>query len=326
MNVLNWRRNCMIAALALLLLYVPIGTVEGQNPTYFTVTLTGQSLTAGFNNTVTITATYNYSSTMHVYPSNAIYDIDLAVSLPAPLQMFGDSHWHYNSMALRQSVSISFQVYVPIAAIGNSYQGSVTLSYRAAGQISYTQESHGVTFSVHGWIKLVLYDVQLTPTVAAPGGNATVSGNLLNSGNLAAYNGNVTVESEALAPGSAASVYLGEVDPNIPRPFSLLVNFRKNLAEGNYSIVVKVSGIDTNMPASPYSDQQTSRLQIKKPVVQPPTRTERGGGALIGMILEILRYLWSAFFGPSTLPTLPTLPTFAYSYFGLTPVLMLATR
>jgi hypothetical protein len=327
MKLLDWRRGCVIAALVVVLFSASVGSVEGQSPTYFTVALTGQSLTAGFNNTVTIVARYNYTSTMNVYPSNAIYDVELAVSIPAPLQVFGDSHWHYNSLALRQSVTVSFQVYAPTAAIGSSYQGSVTLTYRAAGQISYTTETHEVSFSVHGWIKLVLYDVVLTPSVTVPGGNTTVSGNLLNSGNLAAFNANVTVESEALVPGSSASLFLGEVDSNIPRPFSLLVNFRKNIAEGNYTIVVKVSAIDTNTPASPYTAENTaSRIQIKRPVVQPPTRTERGGGALIGMILEILRYLWSAFFGPSTLPTLPTLSTFAYSYFGLTPVLVLATR
>ena len=310
MNVLNWRRGCMIAVLAVSLLFAPVGTVEGQNP-HFTVTLTGQSLTAGFNNNVTIMVTYSYSS-KSIYPSNVVYDVDLAVSMPTPLQMVGDSHWHYDSLKLGQSVAITFQVYAPTGAIGSSYQASVTLNYRELGDISYTEETHSPSFSVLGWINLALYGIQITSTAAVPGGNATVSGNLLNSGNLAAYNANVTVESEALALGNPSSLFLGEVDPNIPRPFSLLVSFRKNLAEGNYSIVVHVSAIDTNNPASPYSGQQTTQVQIKKPVVRPTTGTQRTGGGLIGMILEILRYLWGIFSDWSSLPTL------SYSYFGAT--------
>jgi len=322
MNAVNAFRNWVTGVLVLLLLLTPISVVQGQNPPHLTVALTGQTLTAGFNNTVTITATNSYS-TKSVYPSTAIYDVDLAVSVPTPLQMLGDNHWHYDSIALQQSVIISFQVYAPTAAIGNSYQGSVTLTYRQLGDISYTQESHSISFSVQGWINLMLYGVQVTPSVVSPGGNATVSGNLLTSGNLAAYNANVTIKSEALAPGTPASVYLGEVDPNIPRPFSLLVNFKKNLTEGTYSIAVIVSAIDTSRPTSPYNSQQTSQVQIKKPVVQPPSESQREGGGLIGMILEILRYLWGVFTGSSSLPSPPTL---VYSYFSATTAFILDAR
>ena len=148
----------------------------------------------------------------------------------------------------------------------------------------------------------MLYGVQVTATAAVPGGNATISGNLLNSGNLAAYNANVTVKSDALASTSASSLFLGEIDPNIPRPFSLLVNFKKTLAEGNYSITIKVTAIDTNNPASPYSVQQTSRIQIRKPVVQPTIGPQPGASGLTGMILEILRLLFGLFFGSQNLP------------------------
>jgi hypothetical protein len=296
MNTLNHFRNWVTLAFLVLLLLVPIGVVQAQTPVHLTVTVTGQALTAGFKNNVTLTATNSYSSAS-IYPSGTIYDVDLAVSVPTPLQLSGDNHWHYDSIALGQSVSISFQVYAAIAAIGSSYQGSVTLTYRQLGSISYTQETHEVGFSVHGWINLVLYGVQLSPSAVAPGGNATISGNLLNKGNIAAYNANVTVESEAIAQGTTASVFLGEVDANIPRPFSLLVNFRKNLADGNYSIVVKVSAVDTNMAASPYSAQQASQLQIKKPVVQPPGVSQRGAGGVLGTIFEILRFLYGLFFG-----------------------------
>jgi hypothetical protein len=289
-------RRWIILAFALLLL-PPVGIAGAQNPAYLTVTVTGQVLTAGFDNNVTVTVINNYSRSL--YPSSTIFDVDVAISLPAPLHMSGGSRWHYESIALHQSVTISFQVYAPTSAIGNSYQGSVTVIYRQPGDISYTQESHAISFSVRGWIKLVLYGVQVTPSVTSPGGNATVSGSLLNNGNVAAYNANVTVNSEALAPGSQASVFLGEISPNIPRPFSLLVNFKKNLTEGTYPLVVKVSAIDIDRPSSPYDVQFQSQIQIRKAAVQPPSRPQQDGG-VIAIILEILRYLYGVFFGSLT--------------------------
>jgi hypothetical protein len=294
MNALNHFRKWTTLALLLLVL-APVGVVQGQTSAHMTVTLTGQTLTAGFDNNVTITATNSYSS-YSIYPSGRIYDVDLAVSVPAPLQMVGDNHWHYDSIELKQSVSISFQVYAPTASIGTSYEGSVTLTYRQLGDISYTQESHSIGFAVQGWISLVLYGIQITPSSTTSGGNATVSGNLLNSGNLAAYNANVTVQGEPLAAGATTSVFLGEVDPNIPRPFSLLVTYGKNLTEGAYFLIIKVSAIDTNRPAYPYSAQQVSQIQITKPVVQTRTQTRQAGG-IIGTIFEILRFLYGVFFG-----------------------------
>jgi len=293
-------RGHVITTFAILVLLVPIGVAESQSPAHFTLAVTGQSLTAGFNNNVTITATYSYYSKT-AYSSSSLYDIDLAISIPSPLQMFGDNHWYYDLIRSGQSVAVSFEVYAATAAIGNSYEASVTLTYRELGEISYTQEAHTIVFSVHGWINLVLYGVQVTPTVASPGGNTTVSGNLLNSGNIAAYNANVTVESEALAPGKPASLYLGEVDPNIARPFSLMVYFKKNLTEGTYGVVVKVSAIDSDMPSSPYKAQQLSQIEIKKPTVQPPIQRPQAGG-VIAVILEILRYLYGLFFGSQSLP------------------------
>jgi hypothetical protein len=255
------------------------------------MTVTGQSLTAGFNNTVTISLLNNYYS--------RIYDTDIVVSLPTGLTLVGDNHWHYDSIALGQTVTISFQVYAPTSAIGSTYQGTVAATYRQLGDISSTQESHTLSFSVYGWINLVVYGVQLTPSSTNPGGNATISGNLLNSGNLAAYNANVTVQSEALAPTSSSSTFIGEIDPNIPRPFSLLLVFKSNLADGNYSVTVSLSAIDNSRPGVPIISQKKAEIQIKKPTQQPITTRQQATGP-IEIIFQILRYLYDMFVGSLT--------------------------
>jgi hypothetical protein len=254
------------------------------------MTVTGQSLTAGFNNTVTITLLNNYTS--------AIYTVDITVTLPSTLTLIGDNHWHYDSLNLGQSVVIRFKVYAPTSAIGSTYLGSVAATYKQLGDVSNTSESHALSFSVYGYINLLIYGIQLTPSSVAPGGNATISGNLLNSGNLAAYNTNVTVRSEALAATSTSSVFVGEVDPNIPRPFSMLLVFKSNIPVGNYSITVRVSAIDNNRPGVPIVNQKDTQIQIRRPTQQPTTTRQTRG--IVEMIIQILRYLYDMFVGSLT--------------------------
>ena len=267
---------------------------EGQTSAHLSVSINGNSLTAGFNNTVTISVFNNYSGYI------AIYDVDIEVSVPTTLTAYGDNHWHYDSIAYGQAVTITFEVYAPVSAIGTLTQvGTVTATYKQLGDVSYTQEVHNIGFSVNAWINLVLYGVELTPTVIAPGGNTTISGSLLNSGNLAAYDANVTIESDAILPGSITSYFIGEIDPNIPRPFSLQVLFKQNLPDGNYTLTVRVSATDNNRPGIPLTAQTTSQIQVSSASAIPIQRVPRGPTGLLGEIIAILRSLFSAFFGAS---------------------------
>jgi len=260
---------------------------------HLTVTETGQSLTAGFNNTVTVTVVNNYSGYI------AIYDVGLAVSLPSGLTLVGTGGtWQYDSLPYGQGATVSFQVYAPSSAAGTSYSGTLTVSYKQLGDISYTTETHPLAFSVTGYINLVMYGILLSPGVVSSGGNTTVSGNVLNNGNLASYNANVTVESPVLVPGAQNSVFLGEIDPTIPRPFSVLVVFLPGLSPGNYTLTIKVSATDYNRPGTPIVGQGSAVVQVVKPTAQPVR--PQTGFSVIGLIVAFFRNLFNAFFGSST--------------------------
>jgi hypothetical protein len=103
-----------------------------------------------------------------------------------------------------------------------------------------------------------------------------------------------------LVPSTTSSVYLGEIDPNIPRPFSLLVVFKGDVAEGNYSILLNAYAIDSNRPASPYTTQATSNIQLKRATISPTQRRGGANGGIVGMLLQILRYLMNVFFGSAS--------------------------
>ncbi|HKM78189.1 MAG TPA: hypothetical protein VJZ03_03865 [Candidatus Bathyarchaeia archaeon] len=288
-------RDCyLVIAVLLVSLLSQTAFVEGQTSAHLSVSINGNSLTAGFNNTVTVSVLNNYSGYI------AIYDVDIEVSVPTTLTAYGDNHWHFDSIAYGQAVTVTFEVYAPTSAIGTLAQvGTVTATYKQLGDVSYTQEVHNIGFSVNAWINLVLYGIILTPTVTAPGGNTTISGSLLNAGNLAAYDANVTVESDALLPGSTNSYFIGEIDPNIPRPFSLLVLFKQNVPDGNYTITVKVSATDNNRPGIPLTGQTSSQIQISRASAISTQRGPRGPTGLLGEVIGILRSLYNVFFGAS---------------------------
>ena len=298
----SFRRALMFSLIALVMIAVPIAaptsSVYGQasQAAYLTMNVTGQSLTAGFNNTVKISLTNNYYNT--AYGTGTIYDVAIALTLPTPLNLVGDNHWHYDSLAYGQTVNITFRVYAPTSAIGSSIQATVTATYKQLGDISSTSESHAVSFSVYGSISIIVYSVQMTPSTVVPGGNATISGNLLNTGNLAAYNANVTVQSDIVVPSSSSSAFVGEVDPNIPRPFSFLVVFKPNLANGNYSLTVIASVIDQSRPGISLISQKVTQVQIKKPTPQPIIQRQPTG--LIDIIYAVLRDLYNVFIGSLT--------------------------
>jgi hypothetical protein len=265
---------------------------HAQQAAHLTVSLTGQSLVAGLNNTVTVTVTNNYTGYI------AIYDVDIQVSLPDPLVLIGTGgHWHYDSIQYGQSVTLTFPVYAPSSAAGNVYQGTVTGTYKQLGDVSYTQETHLLAVSVTGYINLVVYGISITPSEISQGGNTTISGNILNSGNLASYEANVTIESDSIVPGPQNSVFVGEVDPNIPRPFSVLIVFKPNVPPGNYTITVGVSASDENRPLGVIAGAATGQVQVIK---RSQTVVRPQGLSVIGLILAFLRSLFNTFFGSTT--------------------------
>ncbi|MGA2627366.1 MAG: hypothetical protein ABSF63_09980 [Candidatus Bathyarchaeia archaeon] len=265
---------------------------HAQSAAHLTVSLTGQSLIAGLNNTMTVTVTNNYTGYI------AIYDVDIQVSLPAPLVLVGSGgHWHYDSIQYGQSVTLTFPVYVPSSSAGSSYQGTVTGTYKQLGDVSYTEETHLLAVSVTGYINLVVYGIAVTPSEISQGGNTTISGSILNNGNLASYEANVTVESPALVPGPQNSVFVGEVDPNIPRPFSVLIVFKPNVTPGNYTITVSVSASDENKPMGAIVGAATGQVQVIK---QSQTVVRPQSLGVIGLILAFLRSLFNTFFGSTT--------------------------
>jgi hypothetical protein len=123
----------------------------------------------------------------------------------------------------------------------------------------------------------------------------------LNSGNLAAFNVNVSVVSPILAPDIPASAFIGEVDPNIPRPFSMLIVFKQNVPVGNYSLTFTVTGFDQSRPGQPVIGRQIIPMQISRPVQRQVISRQGFGSGPFATVLEVLLYVFDIFFGSTAM-------------------------
>jgi len=139
---------------------------------------------------------------------------------------------------------------------------------------------------------MVIYNVIGSPLTTVPAGNITISGNLLNVGKISALNTNVTISSQALA--RPASIIVGQVDPNVPRPFSSGIQIRRDITPGTYLITVSVTYADGM--ATGHVSQTSLRLVVRQPEPRPPPVAQKQSD-ILAILIQILRDLVSVLLG-----------------------------
>jgi hypothetical protein len=196
------------------------------------VASSGTVLVAARNNTLTIDITN---------VGKYLKDLDIALTIPPPLVLFGDNHWIRPSFSPGESINANLTVFAPSSAAGTTQQGSVVALYKALGEATLTTENHAISFLVRGWIDIAVYEITVDPELVLPGQEVTISGNILNRGIVSAMYTNVTVDSdETFVQGSVQPTYVGEVDPNAPAPFSVTATVDSSAREGTHEATVSV--------------------------------------------------------------------------------------
>ncbi len=97
------------------------------------------------------------------------------------------------------------------------YSGTLTVAFTDSTGASHTQ-SFPVVFTLEGTVILVLQNEAVSQTTTG----FTVTGSILNEGSVPAYYASV---SGLLGVNTATPVYMGEIDPNTPLPFSVTIPF-----------------------------------------------------------------------------------------------------
>ncbi len=268
--------------------------VAGQQ-TRLEVTGTPTTLNAGSNTTIVITIFNEFEP---------IYDIDVSVSFQqsqtttvSPV-VIGISNWKFERIGMGENVTINPLIFVTESAAGNAYPADILISYTRLGYISPSSETHTIGFYAKGQIIMIAYDfiVEIESEYGGNEGNrdsgfprdvgstVTVTGSLLNKGNIPAMFTNVTIiPNSILILQSESTSYLGEVDPNSPAPFTLEAKTSPYIENGNYTILIKVEYQDQESKVHSFEKDLTVYV-FKTQVQESPSTSEK----IIGLIRQNL--------------------------------------
>jgi hypothetical protein len=186
--------------------------VVSATTTSFPLSVTQQNstLSAGSQTPVSFTLTNDGSATIYS-PT-----FSLTVGSPVVLASIGSP---VPAAQIDPASNATFTAHVtssPTAASG-IYSGTLTVSFADSGGTSHTQ-TFPVSFTLEGTILLILQNTAVSQTATG----FTVTGTILDEGSASAYYVSI---SGLLGVNSATPVYLGEIDPNTPLPFSVTIPF-----------------------------------------------------------------------------------------------------
>ena len=271
--------------------------VTGQQ-TRLEVIGTPTTLKAGFNTTVVITIFNEFEP---------IYDIDVSVSFQqsqtttiSPV-VIGANNWKFERIGMGENVTINPLIFVTESASGNAYPADILISYTRLGYISPSSETHTIGFYAKGQIIMIAYDFIVEIESAYEnnernsdnefprdlGSTVTVTGSLLNKGNIPAMFTNVTmIPNPILILQSESTSYLGEVDPNSPAPFTLEAKISPDTKDGNHTILIKVEYQDQESKKHSFEKELTVYI-LKTQVKEPLSTSER----IIGIIRQNLLFV-----------------------------------
>lgn len=237
-------------------------------PVYFDIKSSKFSIVAEYNNTVTLVMRNIRED---------LYDITIKLDMPTPLVVLGGNRWWFSSVRKGETITIQPVIFAPKSAAGTALSGTLEANYKELGQVFFSSETHAIGFSIYGYIKLVVYGLSVEPNLASPGTGVTVSGNILNTGNVAAMFTNVSILSVGPIVSKSESVsYLGQVDPNSPAPFSVSAEIDPAAKEGSYPVTLQVTYQDDRLNMQAYST--TGKIQVTS-FTERTARAPGGRGA-----------------------------------------------
>ena len=206
--------------------------------------------------------------------------------------------YYTGSVSPGVSADLEFFMNIDLRATPGEYKLSMIVNYLelavGVGKTLYFLKSVEVVVPVvvSSTRYMAIYNVIVAPSTTVPAGNITISGSILNTGKVSAYNTNVTVFSSILL--RPTPIIVGQVDPNVPRPFSAGVQLRRDIPPGSYSMTIMVTYADIMMIG--HVSQLDVRLTVRPAEPRPPPVVEKRGDILT-LLIQILRDLFSVFFG-----------------------------
>ncbi|MEM3427765.1 MAG: NEW3 domain-containing protein [Nitrososphaerales archaeon] len=174
--------------------------------------------------------------------------------------------WFFPSIDAQAAVQAKPKIFASLLTTDSLESVVASLSY-FDWMGNWRKESYTIIFSVQGSIIISFQNMQSTPSSTQPGGNITITGNVLNKGNRQAYYATVSLKASQPFQPILRSQYIGDISVNTPIPFSLTATVGRNVANGTYPITVVLEYEDSY--GSKYSSEYT--LQVTVTRITPQT-------------------------------------------------------
>lgn len=216
-----------------------------------------------------------------------IYSPSIVLTVPQPLTVTINGTFAAPGITLAPSADMIYEA--TISTGPNSPEGvyPATLAFTYVNEFGApAQLKLSFGFTLAASVDLVIQDLSFIQTLD----NLTASGVILNEGQGSAFytQGTATLIGSNNKTMGQASTYLGEIDPNTPVPFSILIPFsaQSNPSEATVNIVLNYQ--NNFGTAGQLSSNTSIKLQSQSELAQTTTTTSH---PILNEILnEILRY------------------------------------
>ena len=164
-------------------------------------------------------------------------EVEVEIQIPSPLIIESNSSWSFSNVSENELLSIPFEIFTPIAAMGSTGAVSFSIQFTDEHGTNYF-ETVSIGLIVHGWVQISVFSSDISVNSVYEGDNVVVSATLLNTGNTNALYANATLESDVEIFDKTESLksYLGELEPDSPLPFSLTGTINSSAPSGEYQV------------------------------------------------------------------------------------------
>ncbi len=190
------------------------------------ITISTQYLFAGKKNKLLVNVTNN------VWHGR----VDITISVPQQIVLFNETTLTFYNVTENETISFRIVVFVPESLIGQTGGIGIGVSYKDENGNSYN-ENYNFGMVIRGVISIKVYGILVDPYPAKPGSQISISGNLLNTGNVMAKYVNISIlDLSIITPMFLPYVYVGDLDANSPTPFTVIGYVNSTLAPGYYQV------------------------------------------------------------------------------------------
>ncbi|MCI4438455.1 hypothetical protein JHC27_01145 [archaeon] len=172
-------------------------------------------------------------------------DVSFSFVFPSQIVVYSFPNVFFNEVLPLSELKLPISIYVPDNFPSGVITATVTVSYRNEAGSNYV-ESISIPFMLTNPINLTLYGISQSPILVYPNSSVTISGNVLNRGNVAAKYVNVSLG--ALPQGfysfpASSSYYIGDLPSDSISSFSITL-YIENVSPGTYRIPIIVQYLD----------------------------------------------------------------------------------